>query len=73
MNITHNQINNAILTMEAIVSKGQPFAKHNKDRRIRAVLRDMRKSQGTPPMLRDVWFYVKMWVVSKIKELNRKL
>ena len=46
MDITHNEINNAISDMEFIVRKGQPFAKANKDRRIRAVLRLMRKEQG---------------------------
>ena len=73
MDITHNEINNAISGMEFIVRKGQPFAKANKDRRIRAVLRLMRKEQGTAPTARDIGTYIKIWVINKIKELNRKL
>lgn len=72
MDITHNAINNAILDMEVIVAKGQPFAKANKDRRIRAVLREMRKQQHIPPALKDLWIYLKMWLVAKSKNIYRK-
>lgn len=72
MDITHNEINNAILTMETLVAKGQPFAKHNKDRRIRAILRDMRKKQAIPATLKDIYFYIKFWLITKVKKLDRK-
>lgn len=62
MQITHNKINNAISTMESIVAKGQPFAKANKDKRIRAVLRDMQADQAIRPKLKEVWFYFRMWL-----------
>lgn len=72
MDITHNEINNAILNMELLVAKGQPFAKANKERQIRAVLRDMRKQQGISPTVRDIWAYIKIWVISKLKGLDRR-
>jgi len=62
MDITHNKINDAILDMQFIVAKGQQGAKYNKNRRIRAVLRNMRDNQAVPPTLKDVWFYFKMWI-----------
>ena len=62
MEITHNKINGSIRGMESIVSKGQPFAKRNKDKRIRAVLREMRVDQTTIPTLKEVWFYFRMWL-----------
>lgn len=63
--IIHNQISDNIFELENIVAKGQPFAKRNKERHIRAVLRDMRKNQEIPPTVRDLFFYVKMWLKSK--------
>jgi len=68
MDITHNQINNAILVMENIVAKGQPGAKYNKNRRIRVVLRDMRDNQAMPPTLKDVWYYLRFWVKNKLTD-----
>jgi len=61
MKLTHNKINNAIFEMETVVSKGQPFASRNKDRRIRSVLRGMRAEQCKPPTFKDIWFYFKLW------------
>lgn len=65
MEITHNEINNAILKMEVIVAKA------NKDRRIRTVLREMRREQGISPSARDIWGYIKIWLIDTIKRLNR--
>lgn len=65
MLLIHNQLNQNIAELGRVVAKGQPLAKHNKDRRIRKVLWDMRASQETPPTMRDLWFYWKMWVRSK--------
>jgi hypothetical protein len=48
--------------MQFIVAKGQQGAKYNKNRRIRAVLRDMQENMAVPPALKDVWFYFKMWI-----------
>ena len=62
MKITHNEINRAIEAMKAIVAKGQPFAKRNKDRRIRGVLRDMEIAQLQVITLQEIWIYVKMWL-----------
>ena len=70
MEIIHNEINNLINAMQLIVAKGQPFAKRNKERRIRAVLRDMWKTQETPPTVHDILFYVKMWIKSKWTHLK---
>lgn len=60
MDITHNQINASIAEMERIASKGQPYAKRNKEKQVRAVLREMREKQGQPPLFKDVWCYFKM-------------
>ncbi len=65
MKITHNKINAAISEMEQVVVKGQRFAKRNKEKRIRHVLRVMRLEQEKPPTLKDLWFYFKVWVRSK--------
>lgn len=62
MKITHNELNNAISEMEQILAKGQPFAKRNKEKRIREVLRKMRIEQSTDPTLKNIWFYFKMWM-----------
>ena len=67
MDTTHNEMNNAISTMELNVRKGQPFAKHNKYRQVRATLRDMRRQQAVPPTVKDIWGYVKMGLISKVK------
>ena len=71
MEITHNNLNGAIQDMEVVVNKGQPFAKRNKERRIRAILREMKAEQTKPITLRDVWFYVKFWGAKKIKSYGR--
>lgn len=60
----HNKLNNSVQTMGAIVQKGVPFAKRNKDRRIRAVLREMKLKQLEPPKFEDVWFYFKVWLAN---------
>ena len=73
MDTTHNEMNSAISEMELNVRKGQRFAKHNKYRQVRATLFDMRKQQAIPPTVKDLWGYVKMWVINKVKELKRKL
>jgi len=70
MYITHNDFNAAIADMEDIVRKGQPFAKRNKDRRIRTILRDMRMKQLKPIIFKEVWFYFKFWLIGKIKVLT---
>ena len=62
MEITHNEINNLISKMEQILLKGQPFAKRNKERRIRKILVDMRLSQNGSLTIKDVWFYFKKWM-----------
>jgi hypothetical protein len=62
MDITHNQINGSIDAIEVLVAKGQPYAKANKERQGRAVLRDMREKQSQPPLFKDIWLYFKMWV-----------
>lgn len=59
---THNKIDKAIEAMEEVVAKGQPFAKANKDRRIREILRWMRIEQERPVLLKEVWFYFKRWL-----------
>ena len=63
MDITHNNINELISTITRVVSKGQPFASRNKDRRIRGLLRDVEYNQSMPPSLKEVWFYFKMWII----------
>lgn len=73
MDTTHNEFNKAISDMEFNVRKGQPFAKHNKYRQVRATLRDMRQQQAITPTARDIWGYVKMWLINTIKRLNRRL
>ena len=62
MEATHNNLNDAIAEMERITDKGQPFAKRNKVRQIRAVLRDMRMEQRRPPVLKDAWAYFVLWM-----------
>ena len=62
MDITHNQINASIAEMERISAKGQPYAKRNKERRVRAVLRDMRSKQLMAPRLLDILVYIKIWL-----------
>ena len=62
MDITHNQINASIAEMEHISAKGQPYAKRNKERRVRAVLRQMREDQRQVPFLKEVWFYFWLWL-----------
>ena len=54
--------------MEAITEKGQNFVKSNRDRKIRSVLRDMRIEQRTPPTLKDIWSYFKLWLSIKIEK-----
>ena len=70
MKITHNNLNDAISEMEQIVAKGQRFAKWNKDRRIRAVLRKMRAEQAKGPAFRHLWFYFKMWVGVRARQVE---
>ena len=78
MDITHNKINSAISEMENVVSKGQPFAKANKERHIRAVLRTMLSEQLKPPTIKEIWFYFRMWSIFIIRKetwtkvLNKK-
>ena len=67
MEITHNEINGLISKMEHIVSKGQPFAKRNKNRAIRAVLKDMKSTQTSSPTIKEVWFYFFKWMRNIIK------
>lgn len=62
MEITHNKLNNYILEMEQVVAKGQPFAKRNKERRVRQVLRQMRVEQDSQISFSDVIFYFFMWL-----------
>jgi len=69
---THNKIDRAIEAMEEIVAKGQPFAKANKDRRIREILWWLRVEQKRPIILKEVWFYFWMWLKSKFKRSNKE-
>jgi hypothetical protein len=69
MKLIHNDINTSISEMENIVRKGVPFAKRNKDRRIRKVLRDMRSRQTVPPQFKDIRFYFKIWITNYIKSI----
>jgi len=64
---THNKIDRAIEAMEEIVAKGQPFAKANKDRRIREVLWWLRVEQKRPIIFKEVWFYFWMWIKLKLR------
>ncbi len=68
MEIIHNNLNGSIGEMEQVVSKGQPFAKRNKERRIRAILRTMWEEQHKPPTFDNVWFYFKLWAKEKLKK-----
>ena len=68
MNVTHNNINEAIAEMEAITEKGQRFVKSNRDRKIRSVLRDMRIEQRKAITLKDIWFYFKLWLSIKVEK-----
>ena len=65
MEITHNNLNGAIDSMNLIVAKGQPFAKRNKDRRIRSTLRQMGAEQAKPITFKEVWFYFRLWIKGK--------
>ena len=69
---THNKIDRAREAMEEIVAKGQPFAKANKDRRIREILWWLRVEQKRPIILKEVWFYFWMWLKSKFKSSNKE-
>ena len=69
MDITHNDINKAIGNMWNIVDKGQPFAKRNKDRRIRAVLHSMMIEQVETITFKEVWFYFMVWI--RVKRLDK--
>jgi len=71
MNLIHNRINDLILNMENIVAKGVPFAKRNKDRRIRATLKDMRIVQSKPPLFKDFWFYFKQRLKFILSKFHR--
>ena len=66
MDTTHNHFNYSIDAIEKIVSKGQPFAKANKDRKIRNILRDMRAKQKIPPSFKEVLFYFKEWLLQRV-------
>jgi len=70
--ITHNNIDAAIGKMEVIVSKGQPFAKRSKARRIRSVLRDMRLEQTRPIKLKEVWFYFQEWLFYNLARIEKE-
>ncbi len=65
MELIHDKLNHSVETLKSIVRKGVPFAKRDKDRRIRAVLRDMELKQVEPPKFKDVWFYFKSWLWRK--------
>lgn len=63
---THNKIDKAIEAMEERVAEGQPFAKANKDRRIRETLRWLRIEQARPIIFKEVWCYFRMWLRLKV-------
>ena len=67
MDVTHNEINSSIAEMERISAKGQPYAKANKEREVRAVCRTMRAEQNKPILLKEVWYYFKVWIGQKLK------
>ena len=69
---THNKIDKAIAAMEEMVDKGQPWAKANKDRRIRETLRWLRIEQKRPIILKKVWFYFQMWLKNKFRSSNKE-
>ena len=71
MELTHNKLNELVGTMEQVVSKGVPFAKRNKDRRIRATLRAMRREQETPLQFKDIWFCFKQWLTNRLSKAKR--
>ena len=73
MDLIHNSLNDSIWNMEQVVNKGQPFAKRNKDRRIREILRTMRAEQDKPPLFNNVWFYFKLWARAEQGKLKRKI
>jgi len=56
--------------IEKIVVKGQPFAKRNKERKIRAELRDLRILESNV-LFADVWDIFKAWVVKRINIIRR--
>ena len=66
MDLIHKRLNNLVGDMEQVVRKGVPFAKRNKDRRVRAILRSMRAKQAEPPKFADVWFYFRSWLTAKV-------
>ena len=64
MRITGN-----ISRIEQIVRKGQPFAKRNKDRQIRAELRTARITENNL-MWADVWEVFTEWIRQKRKGVS---
>ena len=56
--------------IEKIIVKGQPFAKRNKERKIRAELRDLRILESNV-LFADVWDIFKAWVVKRINIIRR--
>jgi len=56
--------------IEKIVSKGQPFAKRNKDRKIRAELLALRRIENGL-LFSDVWDLFKGWLFLRFKTVRR--
>ena len=56
--------------IEKILPKGQPFAKRNKERKIRAELRGLRVLESNL-LFGDVWDMFKAWGVQKFKKLRK--
>ena len=56
--------------IEKIVVKGQPFAKRNKERKIRAELRGLRMLESNL-LFSDVWDMFKAWIVQRFNIIRR--
>lgn len=70
MKTSHNNIEEAIKSMEVITSKGQVGAKRNRMRLMRTTLRHLRKVQADPITLKDIGHYIWIYLNQPIKRSN---
>ena len=56
--------------IERTVAKGQPFAKRNKERKIRAELRGLRMLENNL-LFGDVWDMFKAWAAQKFNAVRK--
>ena len=67
MRITHNKLNEVIEKLRGVTKKGQPWAKLNKERLIRGFIREMEREQAKGITLKELLFYLQMWLKQKAR------